>query len=223
MRHAMNRSLLLALLSLFLTFGSHPTRGGSITYTFPDEVASQNGHDMIGSFTTDGKIGALSSSDILSWSITVTDGFLGYTFAPAYGIAEATGVVATASGAIEILVPPGEGGGVIYTLGFAGTNTPGNTGEINWSFSSYIDNGQYPLVRGYDTISPYGGVLWSDSTPVPSPGQPWVIAQASSVPEPGTLTLALLGGSCLAVVRWRRRHRRVARSPQVWRVANRLS
>jgi hypothetical protein len=210
----MNRPLLLALLILFLTFSPDTVRGGPITYTFPDDVALQNGHDLIGSFTTDGKIGALTASDILSWSITVTDGYYGYTFAPAYGIAVATGVVATAGGAIEILPPPEEGTGVINTLVFEGSNVAG-VGNVYWTFGSYLDGAKYDLITAYGTISPYGGVLWSDSTLIPSPAQPLVIAQSSSVPEPSSLTLALLGSSCLAVIRCTRRQRRGSHAVRV--------
>ena len=45
-------------------------------------------------------------------------------------------------------------------------------------------------------------------------GSTWVIALAgATVPEPGSLTLALLGGACLAVVQRAKRRRRVAGIP----------
>jgi hypothetical protein len=73
MSYPMKRHLLAAFLSLFPTFIAYTTRGGEILYTFPNEVALQNGWNFYGSFTTDGKIGALSSADILNWSVDITN------------------------------------------------------------------------------------------------------------------------------------------------------
>ncbi len=212
----MKRPLAIALLSLFLTFGPHSARGGSVTYYFPNDVTLQNGYDMIGSVTTDGKVGTLSALDIVDWSLSVSNGSpFGYTFAPAYGFADVLGLVATSAGALELTQPPETGLGVIDQLTFEGTDTPGNTGNISWTFGSAIDGNHYDLFTTYSTISPYGGVPWIVGNNFPTPGEPWVIAQAGSVPEPGTLTLVLIGSSCLALVRWLGWPGRTDR-PRIW-------
>ena len=43
---------------------------------------------------------------------------------------------------------------------------------------------------------------------------PWIIATTAAIPEPGSLTLALLGTACLAVGEWTRRRRWAASSIQ---------
>jgi hypothetical protein len=43
-------------------------------------------------------------------------------------------------------------------------------------------------------------------------GSTWIIATLTTIPEPGTLTLALLGGACIGAVQWMRRSRQAARA-----------
>ncbi len=45
---------------------------GTITYSIQNYPADQNGATLSGTITTDGAIGNLASSDILSWSWTIT-------------------------------------------------------------------------------------------------------------------------------------------------------
>jgi hypothetical protein len=54
--------------------------------------------------------------------------------------------------------------------------------------------------------------LWvTNTTSIPT----FIIASTTqAIPEPGSLTLALLGSACLAVVLWTRRRSRDASSPQ---------
>jgi hypothetical protein len=69
----MNRALLLASLSLFLTFClAAESMGGPITYNIESYAALQNGYTMSGTITTDGTIGTLASADVTGWSFSVT-------------------------------------------------------------------------------------------------------------------------------------------------------
>jgi hypothetical protein len=59
----MNRALLLALLSLFVSFSPNATtKAGSIVYEIQNYAALQNGYTLSGTITTDGTIGTLTST-----------------------------------------------------------------------------------------------------------------------------------------------------------------
>jgi len=57
---------------------------------------------------------------------------------------------------------------------------------------------------------------WSDMVLFPPGlslgGTTWIIATAATIPEPGTLTLALLGSACIGGVQWMGRSRQAARA-----------
>jgi hypothetical protein len=64
------------------------------------------------------------------------------------------------------------------------------------------------------TITLYGWGAISEYPPGLSLGRStWIIATVATRPEPGTFTLALLGGACVGAVMWMRRCRRAASGP----------
>jgi Putative transposase len=61
----MNRVLLLAMLSLVLTFSPDATTwAGSIVYNIQNYASLQNGYTLSGTITTDGTIGTLTSAEL---------------------------------------------------------------------------------------------------------------------------------------------------------------
>ncbi|MGO9923499.1 MAG: PEP-CTERM sorting domain-containing protein [Isosphaeraceae bacterium] len=201
----MNRILLLALLSLVLTFcPAADLMSASITYNLQSYPTQQSGLTLSGTITTDGAIGtSLSSADITNWDIIIS-GAAGYPLTTANSSANLLGgFTTTALGQIEFAKPT--------------TNT--NTGIVFESVTTlaFIEWVRSPSSNGdlYEAGAGTGSSLWE--TPNPGTalgGDPWVIAQAQSVPEPGSLTLALLGSACLAVVHWTRRCSRAVCRPQ---------
>jgi len=200
----MTRTLLLALLSLFLTFCSAAdSKGGSINYDIQSYAALQNGYTLSGTITTDGAIGTLSKSDITAWSYTATNGTTTYKVTSTDAFADSAVQNLTATATMLTLVQNGAENFV--TLGTV----------LNSVFVDELEWGRFGLFDSYNLFSASNAV-W-DATAANPPGlqlggNTWIIAIVGSqgVPEPGTLTLALLGGVCLAVVQWTRRRRRVA-------------
>ena len=197
----MRRPLLLAILSVFLSLG--PTqvgRAGDITYNIQSYDSLQNGFTLSGTITTDGTLGVLASSDIASWTFTITKGSFSSTMnsTDPGTLVALSNLTATAT---QILLPP-PSSATDFNL-FELTNT-GGEGLV------YDQNPQPPGFPYYVGSTP-GNLgnsffCWFDSTPPPPSlgGTTWVIAQ---VPEPASLTLTLLGGAC------RRRVREDATSP----------
>jgi PEP-CTERM motif len=220
--HTMNRALLLASLSLFLTFClAAESMGGPITYNIESYAALQNGYTMSGTITTDGTIGTLASADVTGWSFSVT----GPTSYQLTSLTPTAGFFLdnlTATATSLTLAPPTAGQESL--LGFEGG-----------SFGSTITNLQYdrnpanpaeggPATDSYSSFngtSTPSGIAWKDVVDNPPGlqlgGSTWVIATvtASAVPEPSTLTLALLGMACLAVAQRTMRYSRDASSPQM--------
>ncbi len=106
-RHTMNRILLLALLSLVLTFcPAADLMSASITYNLQSYPTQQSGLTLSGTITTDGAIGtSLSSADITNWDIIIS-GAAGYPLTTANSSANLLGgFTTTALGQIEFAKP----------------------------------------------------------------------------------------------------------------------
>jgi len=210
--------LLLASLSLVLTFCHSPARGSSITYNLQSYLPLQNGYTLSGTITTDGTIGTLTSSDITAWSFEFTLGSAssGFASGPSSSSAYVTGLIATDS---ALILPQPSGGGSVDDLELSalsqyalvywsrhGTNSPGVSGDL--------------YVADDDALINSGNLWEASNANSNAPGislggiNPWIIATTAAVPEPGSLTLALLGTLCLAVGEWTRRRRRAASSVQ---------
>jgi len=203
----MNRTHLLALLSLALTFSPPAVRGASITYKIQSYPAYQNGFTLSGTITTDGTISpTFTPNDITAYALTYSNSINTYTVS---GSPFTTGGVdylgSIGATPIELTIAnPGLSGMNVLTLQDA---NGGSGRSITWAEGG--GTSQYDAVISSSNPSFAWNALNLPANALG--GDPWVIA---SIPEPGSLTLALLGGACLAVVEWTRRRRRVASRPQ---------
>jgi len=216
----MTRKFLLALVSLFLTFCSAAgSMGGTITYDFVSYAALQNGYTLSGTITTDGSLGPLSSADITAWNYTITNGTI--TDEESGAGAETQGLTASST---QLTLPQSTA-----PLGYsylALNGGPPNSDYRSQLFYAYLV--PWPVnpslfVDIYQSIIPQGPTPpgfygWEDDAFDPPGlslgGSPWIIAQAA-VPEPDSVTLALVGSACLAAAQWTRRRRRVPNSSHV--------
>jgi hypothetical protein len=214
----MNRTFLLAALGLgvVVTPTSH---GASIVYTFQSYNSLQNGYTLSGTITTDGTIGALAPANITAWSYTITNGTTTDHESGGGNDVYVTGVTVSAT-SISMGVSSGSSNfpnNLVFTNGFVGlleyTRTPPSNAP------GFGDS--------YQAFSPNASLFWSASASNPPGlslgGNTWIIAAnlAQAVPEPGSLTLALLGLSCLATAAlWTRRHSRAATRPLLGPIAH---
>jgi hypothetical protein len=220
--HTMNRALLLASLSLFLTVClAAESMGGPITYNIESYAALQNGYTLSGTITTDGTIGTLARANVTSWSFSVT----GPTSYQLTSLTPTAGFVLdnlTATATSLTLAPPtadqesllsfqgGSFGSTITNLGYdRNPVNPGEGGPATDAYSSFNGTGAASGISWRDVVDNPPGLQLGGST--------WVIATVtgSAVPEPSTLTLALLGMACLAVAQRTMRYRKDASSPQM--------
>jgi PEP-CTERM motif len=185
---------------------AHPGEAGPITYTIQNYPADQNGATLSGSITTDGVIGNLAGTDILSWSWTITpSGGTPFTFSSSEAGAETFLQGTLVASASTITMP---------ATGFA------NDGENNLDLGT-SDNA---TLLGYARENTNGGVLgvydgrissgnvWSTVDPAMGGTDPWVIAVAgAAVPEPSSVLLLTLGTAGVLLSRgtlWRSRRKR---------------
>jgi hypothetical protein len=168
----------------------------TITYSIQNYPADQSGATLSGTITTDGTIGILTDSNVLSWSWTITPpGGTPFTLSSVdvgsgFGIT-GTGVVASTS-KITIASPASQGD--FNDMVFEGTDAAG------LAYGRFVSSGTY-----YGSI-PNTIPVWNTGNPYMGGTDPWVIAVAS-VPEPSTLTLAGLGvvsGLAFSLARRRR-------------------
>jgi hypothetical protein len=175
----------------------------NITYNLLDQGATyQNGFTLSGSITTDGTIGTLANSDILSVTLSITSPTGAGITQTASG--EDISEVSSVTASIQSLVIPNGGDlgvftpstGILYGnsylppgddvdgyLGYAMETQPFPGGE--WSWTDLIGSSEYYSATGNSPMPP--GLPTNES---------WVIATAAPVPEPTSLTLlvsALLG------------------------------
>ena len=192
-----------------------------ITYTIVDQGATyQNGWTLDGTITTDGTIGDLSQSNLLSGTLTLSS--------PLYGSYTATGITFTlqthGSGPameatatpLTLLLPCSDP----HSGSFSMTGSDGV--GVDWLNPLTSESG-YPIY-GYDGIAPVTepdwrpGIAWDSvwSTdpiggyggpppPALGPTESWVIATV--VPEPSTIVLLGIGAISMLVFAWRRRTR----------------
>jgi hypothetical protein len=175
---------------------NHGATAAPITYNLVNVPSAQNGYSLLGQITTNGYLGTLSTSDIVSWEYRITKGAFvvaqsGETPSLSVGVASWS-ATATLSG---LSLGTTE---VIY-LG------PSNQLTVRWS----------PATNQY-FASDASGTLWDTSTigGVPfatSPGGGWIFATIgppSAVPEiaptTGCSALSLVAG-VLAMIEQRRR------------------
>jgi PEP-CTERM motif len=157
-----------------------------------------------GTITTDGTIGTLIEANITAWSFSVSGPTAGYGLTSQTGGATSYihGLIASAT---TLSLPS-----TTTTLENTVTFYASITGESGLTYFR-------PSLDFYYSETPTGELAWNISAPNPPGlqlgGSTWIIATTATIPEPGTLTLALLGGACMGAIQWMRRCRRaVSRS-----------
>jgi PEP-CTERM motif len=196
--YTMSRALLLAVLSVFLDFSpTATTMGGSITYNIQNYAALQDGYTLSGTITTDGTIGTLTSADITAFSISVTGPVDYVVTSQSVGASAGVQGAVTATAAAITIAPS-----VVADANFLGLGT----NDLALQYYHFSDDYGWYIFGANDSLPQ----AWNtEGAGLSLGGSTWIVATAS-VPEPGTVTLALIGIACLAVARRTRRHRRVA-------------
>jgi hypothetical protein len=183
---------LVALIGLGAT-----SKANSITYDFVNYGSLQNGYSLSGTITTNGTIGELDSSEISSWTFTLTKGSTTITKSStdpeAYVVI--VGDVEASSTAITMAIPEG------YT-------------QLEFT-SDYLlyDRFNVPEIESYDTYES-SGQFTNDTndgnTLTLGENNPWTIATATAVPEPSSIVTAGIAVASGMVVAVRRRSKRAA-------------
>ncbi len=201
-RHGRKHACLMLRMVILAAVGLSPQAvGGSITYEFQSYPTAQSGYELSGTITTDGVTGALSASDILSWSYTVSG--VG-TFNGNGGSVLIIGGVLASATQITIAEPP-------VPPATETTNELTFIGSDTLSYSQSWDTiSVNPLIYFALNIYAFGNEstnFWG--TDAPSQSEPWVIATAAStaVPEPSSAVLAMIGAGSIATVGLVRRRR----------------
>jgi PEP-CTERM motif len=176
---------------------------GPITYAIQNYPADQNGATVSGTFTSDGKIGDLSKTDITSWTLTIT---------PSWG----TAVSVSSSSLDASLAITGDvvASAFSITLAAPTVNPSDNILQLHGRTDGFLVGIDY--VRGLNGSGPSAiydgtddGFVWQNGDPSMGGTDPWVIAQA--VPEPSSVILAALGA--LGIIGWRLARRCMAVRP----------
>jgi hypothetical protein len=176
MRHVFLASFVLGVLSAVPC-----SARADLTYNIQNYPADQNGATLTGTITTDGTIGALGATDILSWTWTITpSGGTATTFSSTDANASMILVTPVASSS-EITVAPDQ---ILLLYNTALVDKE----ELAW------DRGPAPQhYRGGIAT----GDVWADSSPAMGGVDPWVVAKTAATtaaPEPSTLIVAGAGG-----------------------------
>jgi hypothetical protein len=184
----MKKALGRIAVSLVIAVGiSGQASAGPITYDIVNYPADQNGATLSGTITTDGTIGSLAATDVLSWSWTITPaGGSSFTTSSAdlNATAELRGVSASST---EIMLPntiPGQPENFFALL----SNKGGFNNDLEYDHET---NANIYLGTGGGTQ------FWANQNPVLNGGDTWIIATTSAVPEPSTLTLLGIGAAGL--------------------------
>ena len=190
----MKRFILVWAALALLLGGIAPTavHAGTITYDIQNYPADQGGHTLSGLIITDGKIGALAASDILSWTFTV-DGSATFS-GGASSLIFGGDVEASPTQITLAQPPPGLQNSLQLYKSFNGA------GSLSWE---RLTNDQLKQLTGYTSVNGLS-VVWSTTPTTLGGTDPWVIAEN---PEPASLTPLGIGGVALLGYSWRRRRR----------------
>ncbi len=207
----MRRIAFSVVTTIVLMVSANIAEAGAITYAIENYPADQEGYTLSGTITTDGVIGGLAASDIVSWSWTISyPGEPPVTFSssdPQSGVFLDGAVVASQS-AIIVGLPSQPGANFLELY----QGVPGSI-ENAIVYNRLLSAG-LPPVNDYDgATSAIGG--WSTYSPSMGGTDPWVIAATTAVPEPSSLALAGLAVTCAVVLGGARNRIRFCRRPAV--------
>jgi hypothetical protein len=133
-----------------------PAANATVTYHFVNYPADQNGWTLSGTVTTNGKTGALATTDFVGASITVTKGTSTETWTPTAGIHVYGGVSVVGSTLVVSVV---SGNGLSFTSG-AMQELYYLMGSVN----QYADTGSQMTT------------YWATNSPSMGGTNPWVVA-----------------------------------------------
>jgi hypothetical protein len=172
------------------------SRAGRITYSLQNYAADQNGSALTGSVTTDGNLGALTATDIVSWTWTISG--------PVGSPLTVSGVTSTVSLLTatdqQLLLPAAP-----LVLAEFYLVVPGS-GSLEY-FRPTTTSQQAGIYSGFTQLVDF----WITDSPRMGGTDPWVIGvAAASVPEPSSVALLELSIAGLLGRAWnrsRRKHR----------------
>jgi hypothetical protein len=175
-----------------LAFGLS-ANASTITYT---SMESFDGATVDLSITTDGVIGPVSTSDITNWNISITDPSASVDMTPLNSQVEVEGSAFTATPtALSFNFNTALGGFVLFELGTLADDGP------FWCATNIVCSaGMTPPAIGVSTTNGEAVIEQmglAGETVIATAG-------SSSIPEPSTWAMMLLGFACLGFVGYRR-------------------
>ena len=208
----MRRLVFATVFPIMLIAAAHPGEAGPITYTIQNYPADQNGATLSGTITTDGVIGNLAGTDILSWTWTVTPSGGTPVTASSSDVdavpAFIVGSVVASQSSITMAAPAG--GTLTSNQFFLDSGIPGAVDALGYIRD--LLNGEPQNTYSGAIINPTEGTtgfVWLTTNPAMGGTDPWVIAVAgASVPEPSSIMLLGLGFTGLVGRAWNRSRRK---------------
>lgn len=194
-----------------ITCGVSTAQAASITYSIIDNPSVENGWTVSGTITTDGTLGTLSRSNILSWAYTFTKGATVESWSSSDPTAASAveGLVATST---QLILPGNVPNNEVETLSLSYSGGTDDQLFLVWEragpSSGRFGGPAYDQYYGQD----HGGTntLWSTDSPGTSLSSDWVIGTEQNspvVPEPSTLVFATFGFGAI-IIRQVRAYRR---------------
>jgi len=178
----------------------------SMTYNILNHPDYQNGWTLSGTITTDGTIGLLQSSDITSWTWTVTKSGSSQTYRSGPGtVAYADGLTATTTGLLSLIRTTNTG--ILLDTNSGTLNDGYGINETAGSAVPTYLTGAAGFLQGEDAHFEF---FWSEVPPYPVsvPQEEFTFASTTAVPEPSSLYIVGFGAVCVYVTGQKRRARR---------------
>jgi hypothetical protein len=169
-----------------MAVSSSHANASNIIYSFANYPTLQNGYTIAGTIVTDGTIGVLPYSSIVSASFSVTNGAITWTLTKADDVYGVMNLVATAS---QILLPPDTTSGAIpdLSIGSGGYETPHI--QIDYKLRGGYSSDYYCDVDHQFTLTQ----VWTNNGPNPFNLHGESLVIANIVPEPSTIALFAIG------------------------------
>jgi hypothetical protein len=178
---------------LVVSCGTRTAQANTI-YNLISFPTVQNGYSVTGTITTDGRLGTLAYNDIIATSITsVNNGVSTYQNLHPDHVYGSTGLFATSTGLFLPAVPV-EGPSPNFSIGSTGNDAV----TLRYDYAANAGTG-YVDYFGSVNHPTAATNLWrtSGDNLLNLTGQPWLIAQSSTVPEPSAALLLGIGVATL--------------------------